>query len=111
MFLRITQCTHTYRFYVYVVSHAILYNIYSKICSYFAGVRKRRQVGKDVSQAHDKEQLVSVEVPGSVWDRFVSYLTAPTDPSNLAILRIMYGEISSFISTNISDSYQLLIKY
>jgi len=43
----------------------------------------------------------------SLWNKLMAFMTSPTDPSNLAVLRIMFGKvivISFFVSVHTAVS-------
>ena len=43
--------------------------------------------------AEQDEKSSSTMACSSLWNRFLLFMTSPTDPSNLAVLRIIFGEI------------------
>ena len=40
----------------------------------------------------DKKSQATITEP-SLWNKFMLFMTSPADPSNLAVLRIMFGKV------------------
>ena len=47
-------------------------------------------MGKKASVEEDKSHSTMAE-PG-LWNKFMQYMTSPVDPSNLGVVRILFGK-------------------
>ena len=49
-------------------------------------------MGKTATMKEEKESQCTV-AQSSLWNRFLMYMTSPVDPSNLGVIRILFGKI------------------
>ena len=54
-------------------------------------VESIRMGKKTIMEEEQKSQATMTE--SSLWNKFMMCMTSPTDPSNLAVLRIMFGKV------------------
>ena len=54
-------------------------------------VESIRMGKKTIMEEEKKSQATTTE--SSLWNKFMMFMTSPTDPSNLAVLRIMFGKV------------------
>ena len=41
----------------------------------------------------EKNKSQATKTESSIWNKFMMFMTSPADPSNLAVLRIMFGKV------------------
>ena len=54
-------------------------------------------MGKKTTVEQDEKRQSAMAEHSSLWNRFLLFLTSPTDPSNLAVLRIIFGKTVVFL--------------
>ena len=50
------------------------------------------RMGKKTTMEEEKKSQATM-TESSLWIKFMMFMTSPTDPSNLAVLRIMFGKV------------------
>ena len=50
------------------------------------------RMGKKTTMEEEKKSQATM-TESSLWNKFMMFMTSPTDPSNLAVLRIMFGKV------------------
>lgn len=89
---------------VWATSWLICYNLNPAFSSVIQGVRgtnfKRIKQLKEVALRMDekvtmeeKKNSQATKTQSSIWNKFMMFMTSPADPSNLAVLRIMFGKV------------------
>jgi len=54
-------------------------------------------MGKKTTVEQDEKSQSAMAEHSSLWNRFLLFMISPTDPSNLAVLRIIFGKTVVFV--------------
>ena len=52
-------------------------------------------MGKKALVEEDNKSHSTMAQP-SLWNKFLQYMTSPVDPSNLGVVRILFGKVVAF---------------
>ena len=55
------------------------------------------RMGKKTTVEQDEKSQSAMAEHSSLWNRFLLFMISPTDPSNLAVLRIIFGKTVVFV--------------
>jgi len=65
-------------------------------------------MGKKNTMEEEKKSQTALTQP-SLWNKLMMFMTSPADPSNLAVLRIMFGKVVAVYFFVSAHSRTLLI--